>query len=220
MLVLRILLTSQLLPNVSLHSTDFSFKTDAYRSLAKYYTRRFWVITRSLSSWCPPKLESKSAQKNCIKSCETEQFADAHLSGENFWFSLELALCATALLCADHCLRSHDLTGRKILSFPECRLISPSPSERQKVSTFSCWHHDPKTDAEIKDSFKMNPHGGPSRVHGCFTWFPVVLCSFYCYYTWPDSLGHLVSPFAMLSVLFLWVMFFIIREDSADIGTN
>lgn len=143
-----------------------------YRNLAKCYTRTFWVITGSLSSWCPKKFESKSAQRNYMKSCETEQFADAYLSVENFWVSLELALCATALiLCADRSLRSHDLTGRKILSFPECRLISLSPSQMQKVSGFSCWHHDLKTNAEIKDSLKINPHHVPSHV--CVLLHPV-----------------------------------------------
>lgn len=68
---------------------------------------------------------------------------------------------STPVCCCS--LRSHDLTGRKIISFPEWRLISLS-SERQKVSAFSCWHHDSKTNAEIQDSLKINPHCGLSHV--------------------------------------------------------
>lgn len=206
MLILRIILTSELLPKLML-----------YRVSANYYTRRFLVVTRSQS------FSSEDPQRILW-------------NWENGWCSfvwggfLEYlwswhCMLQPKILCTDHSLRSHDLTVWKILNFLECRLFSLGSSKRENLlSVFWCRHcHSEKQCWDWRQS-QNKPHFGPSHI--CVPLYLVsnrscVLCTVtknHRSYTWPDLLGHLISP--PPSAQFCWMIFGIIREDNAKDGTD
>lgn len=98
-----------------------------------------------------------------MKSCETEQLADA--CRWRIFGSLWNCHCVPQLYSCVLTGPLVHMTWQVGKSWASQSVDgSLSPSQRQKVSAFSCWHHDPKTNAEIKDSLKINPHCVPSHV--------------------------------------------------------
>lgn len=154
MLILRILLTSQLLPNTILPGVDLSFSMGAVQNpcqvlywelLSHNQTGRFSIIG-SQGTCCPQNLQHRSIQRDCRESSETKKLFDwcSFVCGE-LLESLWSWRCIPQLNSCVLTIHLNHLTWQvgRPSSPQKCRLISLSSSIRQNLlSIFSCWYRD------------------------------------------------------------------------------